>query len=102
MAKGAASESKCAALHDILFDVLTEQVSERVIEEQEDGSEKELYTATPALLTVALKALKDNEITCQAEDNNKVNALQEQLAKRKRNHGSVVSIRPEMDEADFG
>ena len=97
-----ASQDTANSLHDILFKVLIEQVGERVVEEadEEEGVEaREFYTATPALLTVALKALKDNDTTCLNEEGGKTDELRSELAARKKGHGNVIRIKPEPDQA---
>ena len=97
MAKGAAKEDKLAELHCIVAQVLATQVGERVEEEQEDGTAVELYTATPALLTCAMKFLKDNEITCMREVGDNISKLEEALRAKRTGHGNVIQIKPEDD-----
>ncbi len=102
MAKGAAKESQLARLHTVLATVLTEQVGERVQEEDEEtGEMREFYTAQPALLTCAMKFLKDNEITCEPEENQALSGLREQLEKRRKGHGKVIEMSPIGDEHDY-
>lgn len=102
MAKGAAHEAALAELHAVLAKVLTAQVGEQATEEQEDGSEVTLYIASPALLTVALKMLKDNDITCVAEEDSSVNNLAKQLEDRKKGHGKVLQLHPTPDQHAHG
>lgn len=98
MATGAAKESKLAALHEVVAEVLITQIGEKAEEELADGSMVELFTATPALLTCAMKFLKDNEITCAVEASSKVNELAQKLEDRRRGHGNVISLAPKPDE----
>jgi hypothetical protein len=89
--KGAAKEEKLAELHVILTDILIAQVGEEREFVAEDGKVEKVYTATPALLTVAQKFLKENNITCQPAEGDKLSTLQEKLAKRKL--ASVTPLR---------
>jgi hypothetical protein len=102
MAKGAAQESKLAALHEILATVLIDQVGEQVEEELEDGTCRTIYTAQPALLTVAMKMLKDNDITCVPSEDSSVQTLADKLKERKKGHGKVIQLKPEGDEHSYG
>lgn len=103
MAEGAAKESKLAALHDVVATVLIEQVGERAEEVDEDSGETiELYTASPALLTAAMKFLKDNDITCVPAQDSKTQQLKDKLAERKRGHGNVIAMTPQADEHAIG
>ena len=87
-------------LHAILADVLAEQVAEYATEEDNDGRVTKVYTATPALLTVAARFLKDNDITCGVEDSGALNNLADELAKRKRR--SRLDNITHIDEAVHG
>lgn len=95
-----ANEKKLGDLHGILAEVLANQVSEKVIEVDADGKELTIYTATPALLTVASRFLKDNDITCEVGDSKGLSDLKEELAKRKRR--SDISKISHIDEAMNG
>jgi len=90
-----ATESKLSELHGVLATVLIAQLKEIGVEEDiEQGMEegKEHYTASPALLTVCARFLKDNEITCEVGDSSKMNELKEQLKDRKK--GKRLSLVP--------
>ena len=54
-------------------------------------------TASPALLTIAAKFLKDNDITCQVEDSKELSDLDKRLAaKRERKAvGNVIPLQHE-------
>jgi ribosomal protein L21 len=103
-----ASENKLASLHDIVADVLTAQVGDKELYEEADEngkiiSSKELFTATPALLTVAARFLKDNEITCEVGQSKKTSKLKDRLAERKKNVAKkkLATITP-IDKEMFG
>lgn len=56
---------------------------------------EECMDASPALLTVVTKFLKDNDITVNKEDSEKMSDLEERL-KAKRNRTSVIPIKDSM------
>ena len=95
MAKGAATEEKLANLHNVLADALIAGVSEqKTVLDEETGEEATYYVANPALLTVAIKFLKDNDITCQPSEENKTGRLKQELEERKKNRlANVIPIR---------
>ena len=99
------TDKELGVLLNALAIVLESQVSEtaKVLTMDADGKEvegvEEYYTATPALLTVAARFLKDNGITCAIEDNKHTQGLKDELAKRKKGHGNkVVGINHLSDE----
>lgn len=56
----------------------------------------ELCTTNPALFQAVTKFLKDNDVTCQIEEDETTSALQQRLAKKKaRNVGNVTFIEQE-------
>lgn len=87
------SEARGEKLLEILFDVVTDQLGERaVILDLEAGEQRERYVASPALLTLAAKLLKDNNVTLQPEETEgKLSKLEENLAKRKK-HSGIASV----------
>lgn len=55
-----------------------------------------LESSNPALLTAVSKFLKDNDITCAIEDDNKMTELEELLKNKQRKRvGNVVPIEQE-------
>ncbi len=85
-----ASETKLAALHNAVAQVLTEQVLHEEEETNFDG-EGEIVgtgnmvkTASPALLATAARFLKDNDITCDIEQDENLNGLRDVLANKQR------------------
>ena len=95
-----ASNDKLSALHEALAVVIAAQVSETALalatdaEElcDDEGNALVYYTATPALLTVAARFLKDNDITCTVEDSEGLSSLQDQLAERKKRKNKIRDI----------
>ena len=97
-----AGESELSFLHKLLAEVLADQLRESVTDKDEDGKATVVFTATPALLTIVARFLKDNSITCEIEDSEELSALEEQLTKLKKNRAKITSISafmPEEDEA---
>ena len=79
------SEERGSDLLDLVFTVVTAQVGETVQEEDEEtGETRTAYVASPALLTLAVKLLKDNQITVQPAEDGKVNELERTLAQKKK------------------
>lgn len=90
-----ANESELANLHCLLARVLAAQVGEEVEEYDEEGVPTgKVYTATPALLTIAARFLKDNEITCEVEDSEGLSDLRSELAARKTGRRKLASVSP--------
>lgn len=93
------SEQRGNQLLDLVFDVVITQLKDQAaVEDIETGESVLQYTATPALLTVATKLLKDNNITVQPDnEESRMSELEKELASRKkRSQISKVSfIRPE-------
>lgn len=82
------SEKRGEELLDLVFTVVTTQLKDHAVDvDDATGEEVKNYTATPALLTLAVKLLKDNSITVQADDvAGKLTAVEAALAERKKNH----------------
>ena len=92
-----ATEAQLAALHGAVAKVLTDQVTHQEDEVMFDGEEEKLtgqkvYTASPATLSVAIKFLKDNEVTADKELDENMNGLKDALAKKQKRSrlGSAV------------
>ena len=69
----AGNKDKLGRLHEKLTDVLLEIV--------EEGDREEL---SPAMLKVVSGFLKDNDVTCNIEDDDKTNTLRERLREKAR------------------
>ena len=92
-------DSNLNALHEVLAAVLVEQVEARAQFTDEDGVEHDISTASPAMLAVAAKFLKDNNITCSVEDDTNLGRLDELLSnKTKKGRATLASVSP-IDEA---
>ena len=90
-----ASDSKLSALHEALATVIAAQVQATMQEFDEKGNViegAESYSATPALLTVAARFLKDNNITCTIEDSKGLSTLNDELAERKKRRDNISKI----------
>ncbi len=85
-----ASEALLGELHGAVAKVLTEQVQlqEEVQELDLDGvpvgTGEMLYAASPATLATAIKFLKDNNITSDAQLDENMNGLADALAKKQK------------------
>ena len=74
-----ASESALGSLHSRVAEVLIDNL------ETEDGP-------IPSIISIAVKFLKDNEITCSIQDNQDMSALNNALqAKRAKRKLKIVS-----------
>lgn len=81
-----ANEHKLGDLHGAVAKVLSAQITHEEEEMNFDGEStgNMVYTATPATIAAAIKFLKDNQITCDAEVDENMNNLRESLAKKQR------------------
>lgn len=85
-----ANEKKLGDLHGAVATVLNAQITHQVEETafDEEGSEvptgEFVYTAQPAVIAAAIKFLKDNQITCDAEVDENMNNLRESLNKKQK------------------
>jgi len=85
-----ASEDKLSNLHGAVAEVLTAQLTHTEAETtfDEDGACVEtgetVYTATPATIAAAIKFLKDNQITCDVEQDDNMNNLRDVLNKKQK------------------
>jgi hypothetical protein len=98
MAKGAATEKALAGLHATLAKVIDDQLSDTMVinseEVEEEGADAvRMYTASPALLTVAARFLKDNDVTADVgESADGMSTVQKRLEEIKKNRGKVISL----------
>lgn len=85
-----ATETKLAALHGAVADVLTSQITQQVEDVKFDADGNEVptgvmvYTASPATIAAAIKFLKDNSITADVEQNENLNSLRDALANKQK------------------
>jgi len=100
MSKQKASESRLAALHNHVTEVLIEQVLHTEEETTFDGEGETVMTgvmvrtATPALLATAARFLKDNDITCDVEQDENLSGLKDALS-RKQRHSRLKEAKDE-------
>jgi len=85
-----ATESKLSNLHGAVATALNEIIShkEDVTEFDDMGNEtatgEKRHSAPPPMFAAAIKFLKDNNITCDIEQDENMSNLQEMLAKKQR------------------
>ena len=77
------TEQELSELHGAIARVLLNQISETITITDDNGESSVVAVATPATLGVAIKFLKDNDITASIADDENMNELDE-LLKRKR------------------
>ena len=83
-----ASDKQLGALHQKLAEVLSEALDGQVVEGYEDPETGEVQEAmnippSASILTVAAKFLKDNDVTCDVEQNDTVAAMRNKLVANK-------------------
>lgn len=85
-----ASETALNGLHGAVARVLTAQLehTEEETKINEDGelenTGQEVFTASPATIAAAIKFLKDNQISCDVEQDENMSNLREALAKKQK------------------
>ncbi len=77
------TEEELSSLHGAIARVLKTQIEEEITITDEDGNQQTIMNASPATLGVAIKFLKDNNITASVEDDSNLGEL-EDLLKEKR------------------
>lgn len=78
------TEQELSELHGTVARVLKTQLTETIEVTNEDTGEKEqLLTATPAVLSAAIKFLKDNDITASVAEDENLGDLEELLAQKR-------------------
>jgi hypothetical protein len=102
--KGPASESSLGDLHTKVAKVMINAL-DKVIAQQENPTQDENgndveVVINPALISVAVKFLDSNKITCAPEIGNTMSELEQKLAakaKKRRQVGNVVHLDPDTD-----
>jgi len=91
---GKSTEQELSALHGEVARVLSTQLRETItVIDEATGEQQELLTATPAVVSAAIKFLKDNDITASIEEDENLGELEEMLAaKRNKRKLRVVGI----------
>jgi len=102
--KGPASEGTLGDLHTKVAKVMINAL-DKVIAQQENPAQDENgndveVVINPALISVAVKFLDSNKITCAPEAGNTMSELEQKLAakaKKRRQVGNVVHLEPDTD-----
>jgi hypothetical protein len=81
------TEQELSALHGEVARVLISQLSETITMTDENGAESVVAVATPATLGVAIKFLKDNDITASIADDENMNELDDMLKRKREKRG---------------
>ena len=81
------TEQELSALHGEVARVLISQLSETITMTDENGESSVVAVATPATLGVAIKFLKDNDITASIADDENMNELDEMLKRKREKRG---------------
>lgn len=86
----AANETVLGKLHDAVAKVLTEAMQGQQVEgyidpDTGEAVEGQVIPPSAALITVAAKFLKDNNITCEPAADNELGALQKIMEDRQKN-----------------
>lgn len=81
------TEQELSALHGEVARVLISQLSETITMTDENGEESVVAVATPATLGVAIKFLKDNDITASIADDENMNELDDMLKRKREKRG---------------
>ncbi len=118
MANGTASEDTLALLHKKLAEVMMDSLNsferieaitdelEQVLATGTDVNRDEvvrlilkLPTVSPALLAVIAKFLKDNNVTCNADESDEMQSLEKRLAnKKRRSVGNITHLETNSEE----
>jgi hypothetical protein len=94
-----ASETQMGSLHGILAQVIAAQVGATEEYLDEEGELNVMYSASPALLAIAAKFLKDNEITCAVELDENLGKLEAIMANKQKKGRLALVDTPMIKEA---
>ena len=81
------TEQELSELHGTIARVLISQLSETITMTDENGESSVVAVATPATLGVAIKFLKDNDITASIADDENMNELDDMLKRKREKRG---------------
>lgn len=84
---GKSTENELSELHGAIARVMTQQVLEEITITDEEGNVQTIMNASPALLGVAAKFLKDNNVTASIEDDENLGELAESLRQKRAKRG---------------
>ena len=86
-------------LHEALAKVLVEQVEGRAEYTDDNGETQSVSTASPAMLAVAAKFLKDNNVTCSVEEDSNLGRLEDILLEKQKKGRAVLAEVTAIDAA---
>ena len=95
MAKGSATEQQIAGISKRIAKVLEFQLDEKIQvnpEEEDPEMAEYMYTASPALLTMAARFVKDHDIGLDIEQLEQRSEVSERLEAIKANRGKVITL----------
>ncbi|QPC44926.1 hypothetical protein HW532_20835 [Kaustia mangrovi] len=99
MAKGPAKEGTLGDLHNRVAEVMIGALDQiKAQQEASDPGNEDMPPPEPnsALLSVMVRFLNDNKITCAPENGNQMSELEKKLAEKKRKRvGNVVHLHDE-------
>ena len=81
------TEQELSELHGTIARVLRSQLEETITITDENGVASEVAVASPATLGVAIKFLKDNDITASITEDENLSELSEQLKLKREKRG---------------
>jgi len=82
-----AAETELSDLHGLVAQVLKTKLGETMTITNDDGSVQTVSVATPADIAVAVKFLKDNDITASVADDDNLADLRETLQANQNRRG---------------
>lgn len=101
----AASEGKLGTLHEQLARVMSEALEDQVTTYEDDEGETKEVRIKPsaAIMQVAAKFLKDNNITCAPSQDNAMGELEEKMRQQraKRSRVTPADLIAATDQTDF-
>lgn len=102
MSNGAASEGKLGRLHDKVATVLTQALDQTMAAQDNwnDDGETQPPEVNPQLISVAVRFLDANKITCTPEAGNALGELEAKLAAKRARKGRVMGNVVQMVQDD--
>lgn len=101
----AANETKLGALHDQLATVMAKALEGETSSYEDDEGATQTVTIPPsaAIMQVAAKFLKDNNITCTPSSDNAMGELEEKMRQQRERRARVTptDLRAATDQTDF-
>lgn len=91
-------EGQLVNLHEVVAKVIACQVEATEEFLDEEGELQVMFTASPALLSVATKFLKDNSITCAIEEDANLGKLEAIFAGKQKKGRLTLHDLPTMEQ----